>query len=72
MTYRIFTNDRKTVNGVLKYSAYKEVEASSREEALKQCPPQFDYPYYAPAFAVRYPERFQSHDERNWLKKHVY
>lgn len=74
MTYRIFTNDRKphTIKGFLMYSAFKEVEASSREEALLQCPPQFTYPYYAPAAAIRWPEEFQSNDEKLWLRNHVY
>lgn len=71
MTYRIFTNDRRCVNGVLMYSCLKEVRASNREEALKFCPPQFDYPYYAPAAAIRWPKEFQSNDEKLWLKKHV-
>lgn len=71
MKYRIFTNDRGTARGVPMYSALKQVEARSREGALKHCPPQFDYPHYAPAVAIRYPENMQSDDEKKWLKKHV-
>lgn len=72
MTYRIFTNDRGTVGEIPIYSALKEVDASGPEEALKHCPPQFNFPHYAQAVAIRYPERFQSDDEKLWLKKHVY
>ena len=49
----------------------KEVEASSVEAARKKCPPQFDAPTYAPAVAIHWPESDQSHDEKEWLKKHV-
>ena len=70
-TYRIFTNDRGAKRGVPMYSALKEVEASSPEAARKKCPPQFDAPNFAPAVAIHWPESDQSHDEKEWLKKHV-
>jgi hypothetical protein len=69
MTYRIFTNDRRTENGVPMYSALKEVQASSPKAARKQCPPQFDAPNYAPAVAIHWPNH--SDEEKRWLKKHV-
>jgi hypothetical protein len=71
-TYRIFTNDRRLVQGIPMYSCLKEVEASSSEIAIKECPRQFDAPYYAPAKVIQWPESTQSDDEKDWLKKHVY
>lgn len=65
MTYRIFTNDRRTVRGIQMYSALKEVEASSVEEALNKCSP------LSSVVAIRWPESAQSDDEKKWLKKHV-
>ncbi len=70
-TYRIFTNDRGTIQGVPMYSCLKEVQAASREIARKRCPPQFDAPRYAPAMAIRWPASHQSDEEKAWLKKHV-
>jgi hypothetical protein len=69
--FRIFTNDRRTHNGIPMYSALMEVTASSPEAAQKKCPPQFDAPTYAPAKAIRWPQSTQSDDEKVWLKKHV-
>lgn len=69
--YRIFTNDRGTENGIPMYSALKQVRATSPAAALKECPPDFDAPNYAPAVAIHWPKRDQSEDERAWLKKHV-
>ena len=69
--YRIFTNDRRPKNGVPMYSCLKEVNASSPDAAKKKCPPQFDFPHFAPAIAIHWPESAQSDDERRWLEKHV-
>lgn len=71
MKYRIFTNDRGTINGVPMYSALREVTASSPEVARRKCPPQFDAPHYAPAMAVHWPASAQSDDEKAWLVRHV-
>ena len=70
-TYRIFTNDRGVKRGVPMYSGFKDVKAESAAEAQKRCPPQFDAPNYAPAKAIRWPERFQSDEEKQWLKEHL-
>jgi len=69
--FRIFTNDRRSKNGVPMYSGYRDVRASDPETARKKTPPQFDAPNYAPAFAIHWPESAQSDDEKAWLKKHV-
>lgn len=69
--YRIFTNDRGKVGGVPMYSALKDVEAPSPEEAKKKCPIQFSAPVYAPPVAIRWPESTQSDNEKAWLRKHV-
>ncbi len=53
------------------YSALKDVQANSAEEAKRQCPPQFDAPNFAPAKAIRWPPRLQSSTEQEWLKTHV-
>ena len=53
------------------YSCLKQVKAESPEAALKQCPPQFGGPNYAPAMAIHWPKSAQSDDEKEWLKKHV-
>lgn len=70
-TYRIFTNDRGKKRGVPMYSCLKEVQATSPAAALKECPPEFDAPNYAPAVAIHWPAREQSNDEKAWLAKHV-
>lgn len=69
--YKIFTNDRDSRRGVPMYSCLKDVRAESPEAALKQCPPRFDAPYFAPAKAITWPQNAQSDDEKAWLKKHV-
>lgn len=69
--YRIFTNDRRSKNGVAMYSCFKEIRASSPLEALKRVPPEFDAPSCAEAIAIQWPESAQSDDEKVWLRKHV-
>ena len=69
--FRIFTNDRGKKRGVPMYSALMEVTAKDAKAALKSCPPQFDTPHYAPAVAIIWPEKAQSANEKQWLKKHI-
>jgi hypothetical protein len=70
--YRIFTNDRGRKNGVSMYSGFKDVEAPNSDVAKMLCPPLFDAPSCAPAKAIRWPERYQSDEEKEWLKVHVH
>jgi hypothetical protein len=71
MRFRIFTNDRGKAGGVAKYSALKDVNASSPETAVRLCPPGFNGYPYEPAVAIHWPASAQSDDEKAWLKRHV-
>lgn len=68
LTYRIFTNDRARKNGRPMYSALKDVKATTPEQALKQCPPQFTAPNVSPAVAIQWPA---GESDKDWLDKFV-
>jgi hypothetical protein len=72
--YRIFTNDRRSENGVPKYSCLTEVRAKDEAAAVAKAPSYLGPPHWgvegvlAPIKAILWPA---SGVDVEWLKRHV-
>jgi hypothetical protein len=69
MKFRIFSNDRRSINGVHMYSALMAVDADTAELALMQAPAKLGSHPYAPMVAIEWPATAKA--SKTWLDKHV-